>query len=412
MRSLPRVLVTSLVLAVTVLPTSAQSLPTPEVSEASVAEPKAETLPDGFSGSEVVSEPQQFDAETPARPTQPPQPLLGFKERIALALMRSFVPEDKQDEYGQVVQVADEVAAHVDRLRGVPQRGLQAIQPRRPESAPHKSRPFQQRPRVARPPANDAVSPHEAARRTNEDVVRRLQRLKQVEQQIREAQRRMEELRERHEAERREYERREQERQADERRHRERLEMERREADRERQKLGESNRSPSHLNPFRPLHARPDFPRPPHHRDHEGRGERVYPDPPGKQSHEARHHDEPSLNTPQFQMDALAREREGLRLEVDRIQAHLERARLRAATAQSAEAVAVWAVERVIELYDDDAPEILTDMRPQVRDELVKRYITMRLAELADRNRQRAIGPLRDLITDRLSDDDRRRDRD
>ena len=101
-------------------------------------------------------------------------------------------------------------------------------------------------------------------------------------------------------------------------------------------------------------------------------------------------------------MEMLERETHAARMEAERMEAAVHRMGLRTKTVAEYEPSAIWAVERLIEVFREDARGILIDLKHETRSEVVRRYINVRLAEMAEMDRDLAVDPLRELI---LGDD-------
>ena len=111
-------------------------------------------------------------------------------------------------------------------------------------------------------------------------------------------------------------------------------------------------------------------------------------------------------------MEEMRREMEHARAELPLLELETERAGLHGELeAQRTEALfarvklvhepqyaAVWAVERLCDLYGEDAAKELRSMLPSIRDEHVRRFVRVKLVELAGEDREAAAEPLRSLI--------------
>lgn len=309
-------------------------------------------------------------------------PLIGDREKFALSLFRSFVPAEKQDEYDRAVKVALSVAEIVDDVRrpGPPPR--REVDRRNDERREAERREDARREDARREAERREHEKREAERREAErngpDARRpapplaELKRLEAIERAKQEAVRS-------HVANNEEAVKRLMQQRTELMHEVERLRHEQAElVERAKRQVGPN---PGHDNPFREGHA----PRPEH------------PQPVLMQ----RQHvvgQAPDLNAHHFNPPMIAKEIEGLRMDGERIKAIIERAELKAETARSDERSGVWAVERLIEVFGEDARSILNELKGQTKSDVVRRYINVRLAEQAGRNRDAALEPLRELI--------------
>lgn len=454
------------------------------------APPKPSELPQ-----EVAPVPSEAGDSAPVEPAAPPKPLIGVRERVALGLLRQFVPAERQRSFDNVVETLQEVAEQVDGVRGV---GRTDVRPSGVVQAEARTRkPTRRQRRVQQngqpmPTLGEPVDPagkeiEQVAGRVQEDGVS-LDREKpapakvgparktlgpteaqgilgsnmyKVDKDVQELLKRLEsrlgpkEQLDDHGLPRFQHSHPTQpygpmirhghpgltttqnnaaiKKLLAERDHLRAMLEKARKAEADAKKLSavakhKAQSKTGHENPFRGQpspdrdehHDNADHDHADHEHSHESdhakeqRGHDIHD--AQRREHEA-HARAEAMRREQAQhreraefehhMHELQRGTEIHRLDVARRELHLEQSHLRAESAADPLPVAIWAVERVIELYGDDATHALRELQPKIRNEIVRRYVTMRLAELAEDDREAAVGPLKQLI---LDGDDRGRE--
>lgn len=455
------------------------------------APPKPSELPQGV--------PTEASDPAPLEPAAPPKPLIGVRERVALGLLRQFVPTERQRSFDNVVETLQEVAEQVDGVRGV---GRTDVRPSgvvqaeaRTRKPTRRQRRVQQNgqsmPRLGEPVDGAVEEIEQVAGRVQEDDVS-LNRGKpapakvgpvqrtwgpsmqgildsdmyKVDKDVQELLKRLEtrlgskEQLDDHGLPRFQNSHPTQptgpvirhghadlssnqnnaaiKKLLSERDHLRAMLDKARKAEADAKKLSAATKHKSHAetgheNPFRDQpgpgrnehHDHADHDHADHEHSHESdhaqkhRGHdrqdaqrreheaRMRAEAMRRQHLEREHVMQREHEEFEHHVHELERETEIHRLNVARRELHLEQSHLRAESAADPLPTAIWAVDRVIELYGDDAARILRELQPKIRHEVVRRYVTMRLVEIAEDDREAAIDPLVELI---LDGDDRDRE--
>lgn len=354
--------------------------------------PFAQVAPEPTEEAQRVQDAQRVQNEVAdvAPQAEPVQPLIGPREKLAMGLLRQLVPIERQRDYDDAVTILESVATTVDEVRE--RRGDDR---RRPA--------FQSRRRADRRDAasgrdslggRDPLSGRDDVREAEvngSDEARRQsfqRRNGNVFEMLMRKRRELQEAVAREQAEQRLNERERNDELDDSAEHRDLR----------------ANRI--HDNPFRPGEgddvddAARDF----HERERRSADRNIHEH--GNHDHDHPHperahrgHRAGGPMNLQDHLERAERETHVLRLEAARMELSAERSRLLAQSVAEPEVTAIWAVERMIEVFGDDAPVLLAELKLGTESPIVRRFITFRLAELAGRDRDAAIAPLSELVT-------------